>query len=53
MAAEIRCYHCGRVIIERAAPPWRYTCPRCKEKRSSTGLIAPARLDRIWGQRAS
>lgn len=39
MATKIRCFWCNRVIIEGVvASWWRYTCPSCKSKESSTGL---------------
>ena len=29
-ASEIRCSGCNRLLAEQAAPPYRFTCPRCK-----------------------
>lgn len=46
IATEIRCYYCRALIIELAAPPWRFTCRRCEAKRSSTGLDIPPKKNR-------
>jgi hypothetical protein len=30
IGAEVRC-SCGKLLAEQASPPYRFTCPRCKE----------------------
>jgi len=50
-AMEIRCAHCGLLIIERAGQPWKYTCRRCKGGQSSTGYSKPPELSKYDGWR--
>ncbi len=43
MVEQLRCRYCGGLIIERCGLPWLYSCPRCKGKESSTGLVVQPR----------
>lgn len=37
----VRCWRCGRLLIELCARPWRVRCSRCKEPNASPPLMSP------------
>lgn len=38
-AAPIRCGTCNRLLAELAAPPYRFTCPKCKAVNAAEGGV--------------
>lgn len=42
---DVRCWRCGKLLIEMAARPWRVRCARCKEANVSPPVPPEPRLD--------